>query len=373
MRLVLIFVACAAAAWGQRHKIEEVNAEKPEGKLLQQIMQENDTAKKTALLDQFSGEFPKHESTPWVLEQLQGVYVKANDADKVISVGDKLLALDPDDPEAALQCLKAAETKKDGAAIKKYATVTLASAGKMAAAPQPKEADEAASWKASVDYAKQVSQYAEYALYRAALESRDPKLTIELSEALRERNPKGEYGVKVMEPLFVAYRQAGDNGKAATLAEQAVADGQGNEDMLLVLANQYLEQKKEPEKVHSYSAKIVQQMGQKAKPDGMSDADWTARKNLYAGLAHYLSGKLYHNENSFAKADVELRAALPLVEGNAAVKPEVLYMLALSNFKLDKPQEAANYFRACSALKSPFQQMATTNLARLKTQYTGIK
>ena len=61
MRLVLIIVACAAAAFGQRHKIEEVNAEKPEGKLLQQIMQENDAAKKTALLDQFAGEFPKHD------------------------------------------------------------------------------------------------------------------------------------------------------------------------------------------------------------------------------------------------------------------------------------------------------------------------
>ena len=71
------------ALWGQRHKIEEINAEKPEGKLLQQIMQENDAAKKAALLDQFSSEFPKHEATPWVLEQLQGIYVKANDADKI--------------------------------------------------------------------------------------------------------------------------------------------------------------------------------------------------------------------------------------------------------------------------------------------------
>ena len=86
-----------------------------------------------------------------------------------------------------------------------------------------------------------------------------------------------------------------------------------------------------------------------------------------------MSGKQYHNDNTFAKADVELRAALPLVEGNAAIKPEVLYMLAMSNFKLDKPQEAAGYFRSCAALKSPYQQLATTNLARLKTQYTGIK
>src|SRR5436309_2906842 len=109
MRLVVLFIAFAVAAIGQRHKIEEVNAEKPEGKLLQQIMQENDEGKKAALLDQFAGEFPKHEATPFVLEQLQGIYVKGNNPDKTIAAGDKLLALDPGDPEAAIQCLKAAE------------------------------------------------------------------------------------------------------------------------------------------------------------------------------------------------------------------------------------------------------------------------
>ena len=56
------------------------------------------------LLEQFASEFPKHEGTAWVLEQLQQIYVKANDTDKIIAAGDKLLALDPDDPEAALQC-----------------------------------------------------------------------------------------------------------------------------------------------------------------------------------------------------------------------------------------------------------------------------
>jgi tetratricopeptide (TPR) repeat protein len=114
-------------------------------------------------------------------------------------------------------------------------------------------------------------------------------------------------------------------------------------------------------------------MASKPKPETVSDADWLNHKNQITGLARYLNGKLYHNENNFAKADVELRAALPLVETNAAIKPEVLYMLALSDFKLDKIQEAATYFRACAAIKSPYQQLATTNLAKLKTQYTGVK
>src|SRR3954469_14099439 len=105
MRPILLFIAFAVAASGQRHKIEEVNSEKPEGKLLQQIMQESDATKKSALLEQFVGEFPKDDATPWVLEQLQASYAKGNDTAKILLTGDKLLALDPDDPEAAVQCL----------------------------------------------------------------------------------------------------------------------------------------------------------------------------------------------------------------------------------------------------------------------------
>ena len=362
MRFVVFFIAFALTASGQRHKIEEINSEKPEGKLLQQIMQENDAAKRAALLDQFAGEYPKHKGTPWVLEQLQAIYVKDNNNEKVIAAGDRLLALDPDDPEAAVQCLKAAEAKKDGALVGKYAVMASNAARKMAAAQEPSQ----------VEYAKGVDRYAEYALYRAAVESRDPKVTISLGETLRERNAGGEFAGKIAPPLFAAYRLSGDQGKAVALAEKTAPVGQASEDMLLVLVDSYMQQKKEPEKVHQYSAAIVQMMA-KPKPEGVSDGDWTTHKNQITGLAHYLNGKAYHNENVHAKADVELRAALPLVESNAAIKPEVLYMLALSDFKLEKVQEAANYFRACAALKSPYQQLAATNLARIKTQYTGLK
>lgn len=371
MRTLALLIAFSLTALGQRHKIEEVNSEKPEGKLLQQIMQENDAAKKAALLDQFATQFPKDPGTPWVLEQLQGLSVKANDTDKIIAAGDQLLAADPDDPEAALQCLKAAEVKKDPALIKKYSTMASAAARKMAATPQPKEADEVTAWKNEVDYAKQVDTYTEYALYRAALESRDPKVVIEFASLVRERNPKGEYAAKLVQPLFVAYRQSGDTAKAVALAEPVLATDQSNEDMLLVVADSYMQQKKEPEKVHAYAAKVVELMAQKPKPEGVSDADWTTRKNLVTGIGHYLNGKLYYNETNFAKADQSLRSALPLVD--ASMKPEVLYLLGFANYKLDKPQEAANYYRECAALKSGFQATAAKNLLGLKNQYHGIK
>ncbi len=154
---------------------------------------------------------------------------------------------------------------------------------------------------AAVDYAKQVDTYADYALFRLAVESRDPKVVVEMSESLEKRSPQSEYVPKVREALFVAYRQSGANDKAVALAETVIASGQASEDMLLVVIDSYSQQKKEPEKVHTYAAKIAEILAAKPKPEGVSDADYTARKNQITGLAHYLSGKLYAAENKHAQ------------------------------------------------------------------------
>jgi DNA-binding SARP family transcriptional activator len=381
MRTVVILAAFSLAVFGQRHKMEEVDTEKPGGKLLQQILQENDPSKKTALMEQFATEFPKLETTAWVLEQLQGIYVKAGDPDKTIAAGERLLAIDPDDPEAALQCLKAAETKKDVAQIKKWSAATSANARKLANSPKPADAEQAESWKSQVDYAKQVDTYSDYALFSAALQSRDPKATIELAEILAQRSPQGEYTAKVQQPLFVAYRQAGANDKAVALAERVLATDQNNEDMLLVVTDSYLQNKKDPEKIHAYSAKIVEVMGVKAKPEGTSDADWAAHKSQVTGLAYYMNGKQYAVENKHSQVDQELKKALPLVESSPALtslKPELLFLLAFADYKLasaspEKAQDAANYFRACAALKSGYQTQAAANLKKIQTEYHGIK
>lgn len=359
MRTFLILLALTGAALAQRHKIDEVDGEKPEGKLLQQIMQESDEGKRTPMLEQFAGQFPKHEGIGWVLEQLQQNYAKAGDPDKVLKAGDKLIAIDPDDPEANLQCLKAAETKKDVSLIKKYAAGTVAAAAKLPAA--------------EAESSKYYAGNADFAVYRAMAESRDPKVTIDLGETLLKQSPKGEYTARAVGALFVAYRQANQNARAIELAELTLVTDQTNEDMLLAVADHYAQQKKEPQKVHDYSAKVVTLMNGKAKPEGVGDADWTNRKNMVTGIAHYINGKLYYTENNFPKADTELRSALPLVENNANMKPEVLFLLGFANYKMEKAQEAANYYKACAAIKSPFQAQATKNLAGIKAQYTGIK
>lgn len=357
MRALLVFVAMGCAAFAQRHKIEEVDSEKPEGKLMQQILQEADAAKKKPLLEQLATEFPKHEGAAWALEQLQQMAVKGGDPNQILALGDKLLALDPDDPEAALQNLKAAKAKGDMALMKKYAGMTAASARKLPAS--------------DAENAKYFAGNADYELFMAAAQSRDPKVVIDLGEALRAQSPKGEYFNTIAGPLFVAYQQSGDKVKALAIAEQTVAVDQSSEDILLFVADSYSAQKKEPQKVHLYSAKAAEVIAAKPKPEGIADDAWTARKNGVTGVARYLNGKLYYAETNYAKADAELRTALPLV--HPSLKAEVLFMLGFANYKLDKPQDAANYYKACAAIPGPMQAQANKDLAGIRTQYKGIK
>ncbi len=366
-------IVVAGTSFAQCHKIGEVNAEKPEGQLLQKIGQETDAAKKLPLLEQFASQYPQHEAIGWVYEQMQAAYLKTNNPDKALEVGEKLDAVPPECVETAHQTLKAAEANKDPDAIKKWSARTSELALKIVNSPEPKEKDAVEEWKRRVDYAKQVNTYTEYSLYAAVLQTTDPQKRIMLSEALQQRNPNSQYMPQVNPLLFLAYRQAGQNDKAVELAEKVVAKETSDEDMLLVLADSYLQKKKEPEKVHAYSEKIVELMNSKPKPEGVSEADWNNRKSLFLGLAHYMSGKLYFEQNNMAQSDKELREALPLVAGNTPVKAEALFYLGVANYKLEKIQDAVNYFKACSAVKSPFQAESNKNIARIRQQYAGLK
>ena len=373
MRVLTILVAFSLTALAQRHSITEIDGEKPDGKVLQQIMQAEDQAKKTALLEQFVDQFPKADATAWALEQLLAVYSKGSDPDKTLSVGQKLLAVDPDETEAALQCLKASETKHDLEGIKKYSEMSSTLARKMMSAPQPKEADEVETWKQEVNYATQVDAYGEYSLYRVALESRDPKITVEYGELMPQRYPNGKYAGKLDTALFFAYRQTGQDGKALAVAEKVLATDQSNEDMLLVVADNYMQNKKELDKVHTYCGKIVDVMTAKPKPEGVADDAWNSRRSAVIGMAHYMNGKLYFNESKYQQADPELKASLPALETNPASKGEVLFLLGTVNYNMKKPQDAANYFKACSAVKSDYQAKAAKNLAVIRSEYQGIK
>lgn len=367
----LALLVAAGSGWAQCHKLEINNATKGGG-TLHEIEQEQDAAKKLPLLEQFAGQHPQHEDLGWVYEQMLDAYLKAGNGAKALETGEKLAAIPPECVEDAQPTLKAAEMTKDPAQVLKWSAKTSELARKVVASPQPTDPGDVENWKARVDYARQVDTYTEYSLYAMALAMADPKQQIALLEALQQRNPKSEYFAKGIDTLFLAYQKTGAKDKALALAQQAATSGQTSEDLLLVLADDAL-QKKDGDKVHAYTGKIVEIMSSKPKPEGVADADWTKRKNSILGLAYYMSGKQDYNDAKFEPADKDLRQALPLVEANANIRTEVLYLLGYANYKLEKIQEAANFYKQCAAVKSPFQALATKNLTAIRAQHHGIK
>ncbi len=370
---ILILIVTAGAALGQRHKLGTVNAETPEGLLLQQIGQTQDESKKIQLMEQFAGKAPKHEAIGWVYEQMQTSYLKAGQPDKALDIGDKLVAMDPDDLDAAHQNLKAAEAKKDPDLIRKWSNQTSQIARKVIQSPQPADADEVDAWKKRVDFARQLDTYTEYSLFSGATQTQDPRKRIELADALTARNPKSQYLPALAEIRFNSYRQLGDNAGALAAAEKTLETDQSSEDMLIFVANQYVEKKRDPDKVLAYSAKVVELMDTKPKPEGVSDDDWAKKKKTMSGLAHYMSGTTLFDQKKLAPADMELRAALPLVEGNDQLKAATLFYAGLANYQMKKIPDALKFNQQCAAIKSPFQAKAAENARVMRQQGAGAK
>ena len=345
-----------------QQSLGEVNAETPEGQLLQQIGQEQDAAKKLALMEEFDSKYASHQGAGWVWAQMQEAYLKANQPDKSLTYAEKIHQKDPNDVHAAHQGLKAAEAKNDPALVIKWSGVTSEAARKAAAAAKPSDEDEVENWKARVDYAKQVDTYTEYSLYATALRTQDPAQKIALVEALRARNPESEYLPKAVPLEFSAHRQAKNNEKALAVAEAAIEKGYPDEEMLVFVADHYMQSKKEPEKVISYSEKAVEIIESKPKPEGVAEADWTNRNNALSGLALFMAGSTQYGEKKVKEADQTLRKALPLVDANDQLKAAVLFYLGLANYDMRNRKDALSFNQACSKIKSPFQAKAIQNV-----------
>jgi len=365
---------CAPAASAAKRKLS-VDTESKEGSMLKHLVDEPDAAKKTALLEDFVKQYPAHESATWVYGELQTAYLKANQFDKALAAGEKVVAADPDDIVMAHGNLKAAEGMKDTAAMRKWALQTSEVARRVAASAKPADEDEAAAWQGNVDFAKQVDTYCEYVLYTQALQATAPAQRIAITEELAKMSPASKYNSLLRTQLFVAYQQSGNHAKALEMAEADIKAGSDNDDMLLYAASKAYE-KQDKGKTLLYGKKLLETLPAKPVPQGMAEADWTKNKNLKLGIAQWMLGVVASNEQRWPDADVHLRAALPLVAQAKDIQAETLFHLGLANYRMGeakkdtkKIMEALRFNQQCAAIASPFQAQAKKNVAAIRSQY----
>ena len=186
--LVLFLWLVAALPFNAQRQGITIDTATPEGRLLQQVREESDDAKKVALMEQFLAQYPKHEGAVWVCSQMIDSCAKLGQFDKAFAAAEKGLAQDPAGVETAYAAVKAAEAKKDPDAVRMWAVRSSDIARKVAQAPKGGEEDDAA-YKYRVDAAKHLDAYTEFALFDSAIKTPEPAKKVELLKTLEERAP----------------------------------------------------------------------------------------------------------------------------------------------------------------------------------------
>src|SRR5208283_561836 len=285
MILACVLVSAATA----QKKPFEINAQTPEGALLQSAGQENDEAKKMALYEQFLQKYPKHDGVPMAATALQAIYAKAGNYDKVMQMADLALAGDPSSATVGYAALQAAEQKKDDAAIKTWAVKTVEAAKQSLATPKPSDEYEAEEWTKEQDYAKQLIVRCEYSLATAAIQAQDPKAKADLGEALMQMNPVSPYMAGAAPHYLYGLMQSGRGADASSAAEKLLTMDKTNADWMAVVT-EYNLSAKNFEKASAYALMMVQALKNKPAPEGVSAADWEKTKTAKMARGYFIAG-----------------------------------------------------------------------------------
>jgi hypothetical protein len=367
--LALLALPCVLPVLAQEKQNFVFNPSTPEGQILQSLGQEPDDARKVSLGQDFLAKYPKHEAAGWVAAQLESGLLGQKEYDKVLDVAETSYANGPD-MDAEYFALKAAVAKEDIAQTKKWSGRTSEVARKNISTAKPTD-DEG---KQQLEYAKQVDEYSEYALYVVALKS-PPKDEIDLVDTLIKQNPKSQYLAEVANSYFAALTKAGEGAKACPAAERMAVDK--NAEAMLYAADCSW-RGNHADRVISFAAKATEAANSRPKREGASDADWAAQKGALLGTANFYTGVGYTMEMRYGPANKALKAALGAIKGNSQLYAIALFDLGLANYSLGKPlgdkaqmREGLHYFQQSAEIASPMQDQASRNAKLVLAEVGG--
>ena len=359
---LIILVALASPMTAQRSK-PKYDPETKEGLLIQHIQQESDPSEKLHYMEQFALQHPTSSAAAWVYDQLQPAYMKEKAWDEAMRIGQMRVALEPENLEAAKLSLKAAESKGSQDDISKWAECSWKMASQIVAKGGRNAAD-----------AVQTQLYAEFDLFNIAQATTDPAKRLDLLTALQERNPKSPYAENIPAERFAIYKKLNQMDKALVLADATLATDPDNLDMLMAVSEYHFGRSDANDRVIRNSVHVIDVLSKKPRPANLSDEDWDKKKSHLLASAYYMGGVASAITGQYGRADQMLRAALPMITGDATQQATALYELGIANYHLadnspTRARDALGYWRRCSSIKSNFQAQAMKNAESIRAEF----
>jgi tetratricopeptide (TPR) repeat protein len=354
------------AASAQRYKLV-YSADTPEGQFLELIELTDDVSKRIRLLGDFVSRYPQHKSAGWALSELFAYHVQQKEPLAALEIADKLIRIEPDDLDSARLALQCAEQAKSAESIKRWSATVQAIARRLAEFPPVKDPMIAESWDVTAKVASQIVARSEHDLFQRALNAQSPKDRIALLDDFVKQNPASQYLPQVHVTLLQSYRALGNHSAAAQVARKVLASDPDHEDALFVVADASLRAGLSSQAL-AESGRLITVMEKKPQPAGVREQDWTAKKQLYLGTAHWMRGNVFVNQERFPAADAELRQALPAMRSDANASAAITFYLGWSNYKMERYTEAVRFFKQCLAYNTQYRDQALRNLEVIKNE-----
>jgi hypothetical protein len=283
-----------------------------------------------------------------------------------------------DDLEDAVQSLKDAVAKKDVDAVKKLAATIRPMTAEILAVAAPADADEKKDWEARNAYAKSSQLYVESAFYTVAVQS-EPAVLVDLIATLEQQNPKSKYLNQAYGAYLVALDKNGEKAKIPAIAKKGLASFPENEDLLLYLTDAEMTAKR-TDTALAYANRLTASLNKHSKAEGMTAADWERKRGAALAHGYYIAGVLSAEKGLYVPADKNLRAALPLIQGQPAMMGPALFYLGMANYQLGKMTnskakvlEGSKFSEQSMAISSPYQDQARHNALVMKDEAARMR
>jgi hypothetical protein len=283
-----------------------------------------------------------------------------------------------DDLEDAVQSLKEAAAKKDVDAIKTLVAKIRPMTTDIAAEAAPAAADEKKVWDERQAYAKTAVGYMDSVIVGMAMQS-EPDVMIDLISTLEQKNPKSKALDQAYGPYLLALKKSGATAKIPAIAEKALANLPDNDDLLTYMIETSMT-RKQPDRALAYANRLTAALNKKAKPESLAAADWDRKKNAELGYGYYVAGTISADKGVYVAADKNLRAALPLIQGQPAMQGPALFYLGMANYQLGKMTlnkakmlEAQKFSEQSVAIPGPYQDQARHNALVIKDEAAKMR
>jgi tetratricopeptide (TPR) repeat protein len=363
-RLFSFFLLAVLAAHAQVTRIM-LPAGSPEDKALQAIANEEDAAKRVAMLQEFLKAYAANpQAVAYGEWQLSQSYSDAGDTANALAHGQKAVELQPGNLEILIAVATVAQKAKSTDTVMDCVIRGGTAFNGIAKKTRPEGMDPE-DFKLRLQQEqepyRQSYEYLEVTGLNAMVGEQDARKRMGYVERYIAAFPGSRFEDQVMQLAVYTLGQTNDSARLLTFGEKALAANPNSVSMLVALANSLAESsdQKLVSRAESYAHQALDLCSKQVATEENKLA-------LYAGLAHSALGYAMLKQEKNVPAIAELKVASTDLKSTPDAYSAAMYRLGFAYAKTGKLPEAKATLTEVARTSGPYEQPAKDLLAKVE-------